>query len=87
MVYLKHVPSGRIYPYNPDVAKADDMEMVDMGGNPLPEPPPDEPLIVRAAGQEGRMVMPRKPKPKAESTALAEDDADADEFLSGLGGK
>jgi hypothetical protein len=79
MVYLKHVPSGRIYPYNPDVGKADDMEMVDMGGNPLPEPTPDEPPMVLP------VAKPRKPKTKP--AVLAEDDADADEFLSGLGGK
>ena len=85
MVYLKHVPSGRIYPYNPDVAKADDMEMVDIGGNPLPEPTPDEPPMVLP------VAKPRKPKahppvPRV-TDATIEDDADADEFLSGLGGK
>ena len=81
MVYLKHVPSGRIYPYNPDVAKADDMEMVDIGGNPLPEPTPDEPPTVPVR------LKVRKEKLKPTPAVLAEDDADADEFLSGLGGK
>ena len=85
MVYLKHVPSGRIYPFNPDVAKADDMEMVDIGGNPLPEPTPEEPPMVLP------VAKPRKPKahpsvPRV-ADALIEDDVDADEFLSGLGGK
>ena len=82
MVYLKHVPSGRIYPYNPDVAKADDMEMVDIGGNPLPEPTPDEPPMVLP------VAKPRKPTtPPRVTDAMVEDDVDADEFLSGLGGK
>lgn len=85
MVYLKHVPSGRIYPYNPDVAKADDMEMVDVGGNPLPEPTPDEPPMVHLAGHEGRVAVPRKAKTLRVTNALVEDDAN--EFLSGLGGK
>lgn len=79
MVYLKHVPSGRIYPYNPDVAKADDMEMVDVGGNPLPEPAPDEPPMVPP------VAKPRKTKTLRATSALVEDDAN--EFLSGLGGK
>jgi hypothetical protein len=79
MVYLKHVPSGRIYPYNPDVAKADDMEMVDVGGNPLPEPTPDEPPMVLP------VAKPRKAKTLRATNALVEDDAN--EFLSGLGSK
>ena len=82
MVFLKHVPSGRIYPFNPDVAKADDMEIVDMGGNPIPEPTPDEPPMVLP------VAKPRKAKAQPRVTdALIEADVDADEFLSGLGGK
>jgi hypothetical protein len=93
MVFLKHVPSGRIYPFNPDVAKADDMEIVDMSGSPVPEPTPDEPQMLHLAGHEGRVAVPRKAKAKAQpptprvTDALIEDDVDADEFLSGLGGK
>ena len=83
MAYLKHVPSGRIYPFNPDVAKGDDMEIVDSVGNPLPEPTPDEPPMVLP------VAKPRKPKapPPRVTDAMVEDDADADEFLSGLGGQ
>ena len=78
-VFLKHVPSGRIYPFNPDVAKADDMEIVDTGGQPIPEPTPEEPPMVVPPAR------PRKAKTLRVTDALIEDDAD--EFLSGLGGK
>lgn len=37
--FLKHAKSGRIYPYNDDLARRTDMVVVDKGGNTISDDP------------------------------------------------
>ena len=65
MPYLRHVPSGDIYPYNADMALRDDM----VEYTPPPEGGKDKP--VEAKVEEELVIKPTKvtkqaPKPKDE---------------------
>ena len=68
MPYLKHVPTGDLYPYNADMALREDM--VEYVPDPVPEPRPEAKPKSRA-----------KPKPKQKAEPVQEDlDFDLDEL-------
>ena len=53
--YLKHIPSGVVYIFQPAFAqRADFIEVADLAGTPLADAPADAPTDVPAADKKGR---------------------------------
>lgn len=72
MRYLKHTPSGELYPFNEHLARRDDMEEVAGPDKPAAKPAP------KAAKKAAKAPVPQPER------ALPDADLDDDDLMAGL---